>query len=84
MMNLGGGEILIIVVIIASWILPILAIIDASTQPESSYEAIGSSKVTQVAVLAVSAILCGPVGTVLALIYLVSTRRKLRATPAGA
>ena len=82
-MTLGPTELLLLVVIIASWILPILAIIDAATQPESSYDAIGSSKVTQVVVLAVSAILCGPVGTVLALIYLVSTRPKLRSVAPG-
>lgn len=78
-MNLGPTELLLVLAILASWVIPIWAIVDAAMRPDTDFDAIGVSKVTQLLVLAVSALLCGPVGTVIAIVYLATTRRKLSA-----
>lgn len=78
MLNLGSGELLLMLVVLTSWVLPVWAIVDAARRSETDFDAIGSSKTTQIIVLVVSAIICGPIGTILSAVYLLTTRRQLR------
>lgn len=85
MLNLGPTELLLIAAIVATWVIPVWAIVDAARHPEADFAAIGASKTTQLVVLALSAIVCGPIGTIISAIYLLTTRRQLRAVaPIGA
>lgn len=79
MLNLGPTELLVILAIVASWVIPVWAIVDAAVRSEADFAAIGASKATQLVVLAVSAIVCGLIGTIISAIYLLTTRRQLRA-----
>jgi len=77
-MNLGPVELAVILAGLATLVLPIWAIVDAATRPESAYAAIGASKTAQIVVLVVTALVCGIVGTIVAGFYLIGTRRELR------
>jgi hypothetical protein len=78
-MNLGPTELLLLAAILAAYVLPIWAIVDAATRPESAYAAIGASKTAQIVVLVVTALVCGIVGTIVSIFYLIGTRRELSA-----
>jgi hypothetical protein len=77
-MNLGPVELALILAGLATLVLPIWAIVDAATRPESAYAAIGASKTAQIVVLVVTALVCGIVGTIVAGFSLIGTRRELR------
>jgi hypothetical protein len=83
MFNVGGGELVVVVLIVAAVAVPVWAIVDAAQRPDADFAAIGASKPTQIAVLAVSALLCAPLGLIAAAVYLVATRPHLRAVAAG-
>jgi hypothetical protein len=82
-MNLGATELLVVgVIFLLSSAIPIWAIIDAAIRPEPAFAAIGSNKSTQLLVLVLTALFCNVIGTVIAIVYLVSTRSKLAAATA--
>lgn len=82
-MNLGPTELLIVLVILLTYVLPIWAIIDAVRRPEPAFAAIGTSKTTQLLILILTALLCGIVGTIVSIVYLVGTRKQLNAATAS-
>lgn len=77
MPNLGPIELLIVAAVIASWVIPVWAIVDAARRSEAEFAAIGASKTMQIIVLVVGAIVCGLIGTIISAIYLLTTRRQL-------
>lgn len=78
MFNLGGGELLLIPIVIAAYAIPVWAIVDAAQRSDADFAAIGASKSTQIVVLVLSALLCGPLGLIASGIYLLTTRPLLR------
>jgi hypothetical protein len=82
-MNVGPIEAIVIfgmvTVGIAAFAVSIWAIVDAATQPDPAWQAIGSSKALWIALIAVFTFACGIVGFVLAIVYLTSLRPRLRA-----
>jgi hypothetical protein len=82
-MNLGPTELVLVLVIFLSYVIPIWAIIDAVRRPEPAFAAIGTSKTTQLLILILTALFCGIVGTIVSIVYLVGTRRQLAAVTAS-
>jgi hypothetical protein len=76
--NLGGGELLLIPLVLAAYAIPVWAIVDAAQRSDDDFRAIGASKSTQIVVLVLSALLCGPLGLIASAIYLLTTRPLLR------
>jgi len=78
-MNLGPLELLIVVPIAAlSYGVLVWAIVDAAMWPEAAYTSIGASKRTQIVVLVLTVLLCGPIGALVSIFYLLGTRAQLR------
>jgi hypothetical protein len=75
---LGPIELVIILVLLLLLVLPIWAIVDALLRPDSQWAAADQNKVAWVVALAVATFLLGPVGLVVAIVYLVSVRPKFR------
>jgi Protein of unknown function (DUF2516) len=72
---------LVEVIFVASLVLlvvPIWAIVDALLRPDSQWAAADQNKVAWVVALAVTTFLLGPVGLIVAIVYLVSVRPKFR------
>jgi len=84
MLNFGTTELLLVAAIVATLVVPVWAIVDAARRTEADFAAIGASKTTQLVVLVVSAVVCGQIGTIISAIYLLTTRRQLRAVEAAA
>ena len=81
--GVGSVEILVIVVVgMVTLGLPIWALVDAASRPDTAWTATGQSKVLWVALLVVLTILCW-VGWIVALAYLLAVRPKLVAAQAG-
>jgi hypothetical protein len=59
-------------------VIPIWALVDSIARPSSAFTAANSSKGMWVALIAVSWLLTGIIGTVLSLVYLVSIRPRVR------
>lgn len=81
--DIVGADLLIVlpVVVIAAVTIgiPIWAIVDAAMRPTQAFSAAGSSKGTWISLIAVFWILTGIVGLVLACVYLVSIRPRVKA-----
>jgi hypothetical protein len=75
--HLGLIEVIFLVSLVLLFI-PIWAIVDALLRPDSQWTAADQNKVAWVVALAVTTFLLGPVGVVLAIVYLVSVRPKFR------
>jgi membrane glycosyltransferase len=75
--HLGLIEVIFLVSLVLLFI-PIWAIVDALLRPDSQWAAADQNKVAWVVALAVTTFLLGPVGVVLAIVYLVSVRPKFR------
>jgi hypothetical protein len=69
---LATGLILLTLVAITIW-----AIVDAALRPESQWPAAGQSKPLWIVMMVAGALLLPPIGTLLAIAYLVAIRPKL-------
>jgi hypothetical protein len=75
----GGGGLLVLVIALASLVVPIWALIDSISRPSGAFTAAGSSKGMWIALIVVSWLLTGIIGVVLAVVYLASIRPRVRA-----
>jgi hypothetical protein len=78
-MNLGPTELVILLSFAGLLVLPVWALIDALRATDSQWAAIGQQRNTWVALLAITVLCTGPVGLVLAIVYLLTVRPKLAA-----
>jgi uncharacterized protein DUF2516 len=75
----GVGPIaLLIVLSLACLAVSIWAIVDALLRPDSQWAAADQNKVAWVVALAVGTFLLGPIGLIVAIVYLISVRPKFR------
>ena len=77
--NVGVPELLLVLVITALVAAGLWAMIDAIFRPGAAFDQQGQSKNVWVILLVVTFFLCGPIGTVPAIYYLIAVRPKLRA-----
>ncbi len=75
----GSGGLLVLVIALASLVVPIWALIDSISRPSGAFAAAGSSKGMWIALIVVSWLLTGIIGVVLAVVYLASIRPRVRA-----
>ena len=75
-MALGPIELLIILSLLACLAVSIWAIVDALLRPDSQWAAADQHKVAWVVALAVGTFVLGPIGLIVAIVYLVSVRPK--------
>ncbi len=75
----GGDGILLLLIVVAMLIIPIWALIDAIARPSGAFAAAGSSKGMWVALIAITWLLTGIIGTILAIVYLASIRPRIKA-----
>jgi hypothetical protein len=80
MTSLGPIELVIVLLILAVVALPVWAIVDAIIRPDSAWAAADQNKTLWVVMLIVGTFALGPVGLVLAIVYLASIRPKMRPT----
>jgi len=73
-----------IVVYLAFLVIPIAALIDLLRYRSSEWERVASSKLTWIIGLIVGIVFCGPIGTVLGVLYFATAGRELRANRRGA
>lgn len=77
-MNLGGIEVLIIfLVVVVNLGLVVWALVDIAGHTDAAWTAAGQSKVMWILVIVLTALFCG-LGWLASIIYLVTTRPKLR------
>jgi hypothetical protein len=79
-MTIGVTE-LFLFVGFASLAVEIWAIVDAARRPSAAWAAIGKSKATWIALIAVFAVFCGLVGLILAIVYLATIKPELQKAP---
>jgi hypothetical protein len=79
-MSLGGPEVLIVLLILLAPAVGIWAIVDAAIRPTEAFDRLQQSKLVWILVLAITAVLCGPLGLVPSIYYLAGVRPKLLAT----
>lgn len=60
-------------------LIDLIAIVDVARRPAPAFEQAGQRKTTWLLILILTAIMCGPVGAVVAIYYLVSVRPKVQA-----
>ncbi len=75
----GLDGIIILVVAIVMLVLPIWALVDSIARPSSAFSAANSSKGMWVALIVITWLLTGIIGTVLSVVYLASIRPRVRA-----
>jgi hypothetical protein len=68
-----------LVVGLATLVVPLWAIVDAASRPSAAFAVAGSSKAMWIAIIAVAWVLTGIVGLVLGIVYLASIRPRVRA-----
>ena len=82
-MNVGPAEFVVILLLavlaVAPIVLGVWAIVDAANKPDAAWAAIGKSRATWIALIAVFTLFCNLVGLVLSIVYLTSIRRQLAA-----
>lgn len=78
-MNLGAPELVILLAFLSLVVLPVWAVVDALQATDGQWAAIGQQRTVWVALLAIGTLCAGPVGLVLAIVYLLSVRPKLAA-----
>jgi hypothetical protein len=67
----------------ATLVCGIWSIIDAAGRPDHAFRAADTSKALWITLVAVGSVLCGPIGLIFSLIYLLSIRRKVMAAQAA-
>jgi hypothetical protein len=80
-MGIGGPELLIIVFLLAGLVVPIVCIwaaIDAGSQPEAAFEAVGTTKTLWIVLPLVGMLVCF-VGIVAAILWFTNYRPRVRA-----
>jgi hypothetical protein len=68
----------VLLFLVLFWGFPIWAIVDAASQTSSSFRAAGSSKAFWIALIIVFMFFFAPIGVILALVYLLSVRPRVR------
>ncbi len=69
---------LLIAIAIVLSVIALWAIIDAITRPAAAFEQVGQTKPMWLVLLILTGLMCGPIGTVVAIYYLASVRPKLK------
>jgi hypothetical protein len=82
--NLAALEGVWIVGYVALLILPIAALVDVLRYRSAEWDQVASSKTTWIIGLIVGVVFCGPIGTILGVLYFATAARELRANRAGA
>jgi hypothetical protein len=77
--NIGPTELVILLALVSLLVLPVWALVDALQATDAQWVAVGQQRTVWVALLAICTLCAGPVGPVLAVVYLVSVRPKLAA-----
>jgi hypothetical protein len=75
----GADGLIILVVALVGLVVPIWAVVDASSRPGAAFTAAGSSKGMWLALILVFWIFTGVIGLILAVVYLASIRPRVRA-----
>ncbi len=75
----GLDGIILLVIAIVMLVIPIWALVDSIARPTSAFSAANSSKGMWVALITVTWLLTGIIGTVLSVVYLASIRPRVRA-----
>ena len=75
----GLDGIFILVITIVMLVIPIWALVDSIARPSGAFSAANSSKGMWIALIAITWLLTGIVGTVLSVVYLASIRPRVRA-----
>lgn len=77
-MIFGPDLIVVLVLLCVFWVVPIWAIVDAASRTSTSFETAGSSKALWIGLIVVFMFFFAPVAIILALVYLLSIRPKVR------
>jgi hypothetical protein len=78
-MNLGAPELLIVLLSFLPLAIIIWGVADAATRPDWAWQSAGQNKAMWIILQVVGAVLCGIVGLILAIVYLVSIRPQVAA-----
>jgi hypothetical protein len=77
-MIFGPDIIVALIFLFVFWGIPIWAIVDAASRTPSSFKAAGSSKTLWITLILVFMFVFAPISIVLALVYLLGVRQKVR------
>jgi hypothetical protein len=77
-MIFGPDLIVVVIVVFTLWGVPIWAIVDAASRTPASFTAAGSSKTLWITLMLVFMFFFAPLSIILAFVYLVSVRPKVR------
>jgi Na+-driven multidrug efflux pump len=77
-MIFGPDLIVVLLIMVILWGVPIWAVVDAASHTSGSFRAAGSSKALWITLLIVFMFFFAPVGIILAFVYLVSVRPRVR------
>jgi hypothetical protein len=69
----------VLLVLVIGLVVPIWAIVDAASRPSGAFSAAGSSKTMWIVLIVVGWLVTGLIGIILAAVYLVSIRPRVRA-----
>jgi hypothetical protein len=75
----GPDLLLVLFILVVGLMVPVWAIIDAASRPSGAFSAAGSSKAMWLVLIVVGWLVTGLIGIILALVYLVSIRPRIRA-----
>ena len=79
-MNLGPTELLVLLVLVVPFlVVPVWAVVDAMGATDAQWNTVGQQRTLWVALIAVGTFCGGPIGVVLAIVYLLTVRPKLAA-----
>jgi hypothetical protein len=78
-MNLGPSELVILLVLVGFIAVPVWAVIDALRASDAEWAAAGQQRTLWVLLVGLGALCGGIVGTILAIVYLLTVRPKLLA-----
>ena len=78
MFRLGAPELVILLVLAATLLLPVWGVVDAATRPEQAFTAAGQNKTLWIILNGAGILVCG-VGAVLAVVYLAAIRPRVAA-----
>jgi Protein of unknown function (DUF2516) len=75
----GLDLVVVLLVVFIGLVVPVWAIVDAAMRPSGAFSAAGSSKTMWIVLIVVGWLVTGLIGVVLAGVYLVSIRPRVRA-----
>jgi Na+-driven multidrug efflux pump len=75
----GPDLFVVLFILVVGLVVPVWAIVDAASRPSGAFSAAGSSKTMWIVLIVVGWLVTGLIGIVLALVYLVSIRPRVRA-----